>query len=676
MSDPTRFSFRINGISARFDVVEFSATEYISSPFELSLMLTSKDEISFEDAVNQSAVLTILKSEANRYIHGIIDQLVYTEQYADVFIYQARVVPSLWLLYLKHDCRVFQDKSVPDIIQSVLDEHSLNHKLDFRLKRNYPILEFCAQYQESDFDFISRLMEQEGIFYFFEHNRSRSSLVVADSPTGHRPFQEKSSVRYAPEAEENIAADGIFEFQFTRNMHPGKVTLSDYDFKSPNKNLTYQAQADEYQDYEIYLYPGRYKDQRGRTLAGIRLKEEMTFREMAVGNSAFHLFTPGSLFRLTQHEQPKFNRQYLMTAVTHSGHQPSTYPSVGDDLRQPGYFNDFVAIPFSVPFVPARKTPRPRISGPQTAVVTGPAGEEIYTDEYGRVKVQFHWDRIGSNDDKSSAWVRVGQISAGGGFGAMFLPRVGQEVIVDFLEGNPDDPLIIGRVYNGANTPPYSLPDRKTVSTITTSSSKGGGGQNELRFEDKKGSEEIYLHGQRNLTVVVENEKDETIQANDSKSVGNNQSIIIGRNLNETVEGRHLVTVGGSQSETIGTAKQVTIGTALTESIGGKKQVTVGGNKSESVGSRSNISVGSDLAQDIGSNLKINVGRNLSENVGKTRTLAAEKIAVTAKDEIRLKSGKASFVLKKNGDIVISGKNITVKGSGNVVLKGKKLSIN
>ena len=686
----TGFSFRIKGISSRFGVVEFSATEYISSPFEVSLMLTSKDEIPLDDVITRSAVLTISKSNVNRYIHGIIDQFVYTEKSAGAFVYQARVVPAFWLLYLKHDCRVFQDKSVPEIVQSVFIEHPLNHTVEFRLERNYPSLEFCAQYQESDFDFVSRLMEQEGIFYFFEHTRSRYTLVLADSRTGHRLFQEKFSVSYTPDIGENVARDGIFEFQFTRNMHAGKVTLSDYDFKAPNKNLTFQARAKEYQNFEIYLHPGRYKDQQGRTLAKIRLQEEMTFKEMAIGNGAFHRFAPGKLFRLTRHEQAKFNRQFLLTAVTHSGRQPSTFPSVGDKSRLPGYFNDFVAIPYSVPFIPARRTQRPTISGPQTAVVTGPAGEEIYTDEHGRVKVQFHWDRIGRNDENSSAWVRVGQLSAGAGYGAMFLPRVGQEVIVDFLNGDPGCPIIVGRVYNGANIPPYSLPDRKTVSTITTASTKGGGGLNELRFEDKKGSEEIYLHGQRNLTVVVGNEKEQAIQASESKSVGINQTISIGRDLSETIQGKHQISIGGSQSETIGAGKQVSVGANLTEStgthrqvtvgqnqfesIGGKKQVSVGSDKSESVGGRASISIGSDLVQNIGNNLKINVGRNLAENTGKSRTIAAERIVITAKDEIRLKSGKAFISLKKNGNIVIKGKNISVNGSGNINIKGKKLT--
>lgn len=619
----TKLSFSITGINIRFTVVEFSAAEYMSSPFEVDLVLATREEISFAEVVNLPALLTVSKTDGPRYFHGMIDRFAYAGKAEDGLIYETRLVPSFWLLALKHDCRVFQKVSVPEIAKAILAEHQLTNSVDFRLQKDYPTMEFCAQYQESDFNFISRLLEQEGIFYFFEHSRTRHRLVLADNRRSYQPFKEKPSVYYTPDADADTAGEGIYEFQFTQNIHPGKVTLKDYNFQYPGTNLTYQAQADAYQNFEIYHYPGRFKNHYGSTLANIRLQEEMTFKQMAMGNGTYQQFTPGKTFRLYRHEQQQLNRDYLITAVTHSGYQPKSFPRDADKAKMPGYYNDFVAIPSSVTFIPARKSPRPLVNGPQAAVVTGPSGEEIYTDKYGRIKVQFHWDRIGGRDENSSAWVRVSQVWAGDGYGVMFLPRVGQEVIVDFLHGDPSTPIVVGSLYNDSQKPPYALPESKTISTIRSASSKGGPGLNELRFEDKSGAEEIYIHGQKDLTVMIGKDKYQNVGNNETISVGNNRVTAINNNLNETV----------------------------------------GGQKS--------ISVGKDLSQSISKNSQVTIGNNLTETVSKTRKLTAGKIVITAQDEIALKSGKASIIMKKNGDIRISGKNIFVKGGGNVTIKGE-----
>ena len=631
--NPTRFSFQIPGIPARFTVVKFSATESISLPFQLDVKITCKEDIPFEEVLNRPALLTVSKSRFNRYFHGIINRFVYSEKSTDGMVYRARMVPSLWLLSLTQDCRIFQNKSVVDIVQSVLREHSLSQSVEFRLKRTYPSMNFCAQFQESDFDFISRLLEQEGIFYFFEHLKARHTLILADDRSSYLPYQDNASVVYTPAFKETKDQDGIEEFLVTRDMYSGKVTLRDYDFQAPNKNLTYQAQAGANQSYEIYQYPGQYKNGYGRTLAQLRLQEMTTFKEMAVGRGSYHRFTPGKWFRLTRHEQRKFNRQFLLTDITHSGYQPPATRRTKDESRRPGYFNDFVAIPTSARFTPSRSTPQPRINGPQSAVVTGPPGEEIYTDGHGRVKVQFHWVRNGSNDENSSGWVRVSQSWAGAGYGTMFLPRVGEEVIVDFFNGDLRQPVIVGRLYNGEKKPPHSLPSNKTITTVKTASSKGGGGSNELRFEDKKGAEEIYLHAEKDLTIAIENEKEETIGTGELTKVGFNRTTMVGRDLNET--------------------------------IAGSKRISVGVNHSESIAGRVSVSVGKDWNRSIGG--------NLIESVGKSFKLNANKIIFSAKDEINLKTGKASIVLDKSGDIRIKGKSIMITGSGDVVIKGKKV---
>ena len=631
--DPTRFSFQIPGVPARFSVVEFSVTESISLPFQLDVRMTSKEDIPFEQVMNRPALLTVSKARSYRYFHGIINRFVYTEKSKDTMVYQARLVPSLWLLSLTQDCRVFQDKSVVEIVQTILSQHPLSQSVEFRLKRHYPIVEFCAQFQESDVDFISRLLEQEGIFYFFEHSKTKHTLILADDRSSYLSYQDNASVVYTPDPNENPGQDGIEEFLVTRNMYPGKVTLRDYDFQAPNKNLTYQAQAGANQDYEIYHYPGRYKDGYGKTLAQIRLQEMTTFKEMAVGSGSYHRFTPGKWFRLTRHEQRKFNRQFLLTDITHNGYQRPASRRSEDESRRPGYFNDFVAIPTSVRFTPSRTTPQPIIKGPQTAVVIGPPGEEIYTDEYGRVKIQFHWDRSGNKNENSSGWVRVSQSWAGAGYGTMFLPRIGEEVIVDFLNGDLRRPVIVGRLYNGEKTPPHSLPDNKTISTIKSVSSQGGGGSNELRFEDKKGAEEIYLHAEKDLTIAIENDKEETIGTSELTQVGLNRTTMVGRDLNETITG--------------------------------SKRISVGLNHSETIGGRVSVSAGKDWNRSIGG--------NLTEEVSKSCMLSANKIVFSAKEEICLKTGTASIILKKNGDISVKGKSVMITGSGDVVIKGKKV---
>ena len=656
----TKFSFHIPGVRARFSVVEFSATEYISLPFVVEMILTSKEEVSFEEVLNRPALLTVSRARSFRYFHAVVDRFVYTEKNKDERVYQARLVPSVWLLSLKQDCRIFQDKSVPEIVQMLLHENQLSQSLDLRLQRNYPTIEFCAQYQESDFDFISRLLEQEGIFYFFEHSKTKHTLVLADHRSSYQPCQDNASVAYLPDGGDTASQDGITEFQITRNLNSGKVVLKDYNFRFPTKNLPYQAQAGANRNYEIYHYPGRFEDQYGNTLARIRLQEMITFNEVATGSSSQHRFTPGKWFRLTRHEQRSFNRQFLLTAITHNGYQRSNTKLVDDESRLPGYFNDFVAVPASVTFTPARRTPQPQIRGPQTAIVTGPAGKEIYTDNYGRVKVQFHWDRVGNRDEHSSGWVRVSQIWAGADYGAIFLPRVGEEVIVDFLNGDLRRPVIVGRLYNGEKTPPYSLPGKQTISTIKSATINGVDGSNELRFEDKKGVEEIFVHAEKDLTITVENAKAETIGTSELTNVGLNRTTKVGKDLNETIAGHQRISVGIGHSEIIGADKQV--------SVGGNVRVSVGNDMTETIGGRMRVSAGKDCTNSIGG--------NLTETVSKSSRLNAAKIILTAKDEIVLKTGKASITLKKNGDMSIIGKSIDIKGSGNVVIKGKKVLSN
>ena len=702
------FLFEISGTELR--VADFTAHEKISSPYEVNLNLASEDEINFDDVIGKEAFLRIVSDEADRYFHGIINQFMQTGSRGRFSLYQARMVPALWLLSLEQDCRIFQNKNVQDIVKQILQDGGIpSDRFAFRLQNQYQAKEYCVQYRESDLNFVSRLLEEEGIFYFFEHAKDKHLLVCGDSSANYQPIQGEPKVVFRPPDAIVPGEEFVHSFAFSRQIQSGKVTLRDFNFEKPSLDLTAQHQGDSFKKLEVYDYPGEYSEEgRGNKLAEIRLQEAVMFKDTAEGQSVCPRFTPGFAFELSDHERGEFNQEYLLVQALHTGSQPQVLEERAD-VGGSRYSNQFLGIPSSVTIRPERNTPKPIVEGIQTAIVVGPSGEEIYTDEHGRVKVQFHWDREGKKDEKSSCWIRVSQAWAGAGWGAMYIPRIGHEVIVDFVEGDPDRPIITGRVYHGTNNPPYSLPDEKTKSTIKSDSSLGGGGSNEIRFEDKKGEEEIYLHGQKNWTIMIENDKNQdvlnneslTVASNRTKSVGNDQSETIGANKTIQVGANHTETIGANMSVTVASNKSETVGVASNETIGAAKALTIGAGYQVSVGAAMNETVGAAKAEEIGAAKTVAVGANSSENVGANKSVNAgkdvsiqsgKKMALTAgddfaiagdkkgiidiKDQLVIKCGNASISLKKNGDIVIKGKNINVKGSGDIKIKGSKIGEN
>jgi type VI secretion system secreted protein VgrG len=527
-SSEAQFLFDISGKKLR--VADFTAQERISSPFEVSLTLASEDEINFDDVIGKEALLTIVGEEADRYFHGIICQFMQTGSKGNFSLYQARMVPSLWLLSFEKDCRIFQNKSVQDIIHQILQEGGIppNERFEFRLQNQYEPREYCVQYRETDLNFISRLLEEEGIFYFFEHAEDKHLLVFGDSTVNYQPIQGNATISYHPPDTMVPEKEVIHSFIFSRQIHTGKITLKDFDFEKPSLDLTKTDQGNIHQKLEIYDYPGNYiEENAGKKVAQIRLQESILYRDRAEGESGCSRLTPGFTFSLNDHDRGDFNQEYLLTEIVHMGSQPQVFEEQAGGLEF-SYSNSFISIPSSVTFRPERKTIKPVVEGVQTAIVVGPQGEEIYTDKYGRIKVQFHWDREGIKDENSSCWIRVASTFAGGNYGCIFIPRIGQEVIVDFLEGDPDNPIITGRVYNANTMPPYKLPDEKTKSTIKTNSSKGGEGFNEIRFEDNKGEEEIFIHAEKNMDLRVKNDRKEW--------VGNDRHLVVKRDKCEQVE--------------------------------------------------------------------------------------------------------------------------------------------
>lgn len=487
------FTFEAGGVELM--VVSFRVEEKISTPFSAEIQLASEDTIPFDDMVGQVGLLTFETGEGERYLHGIVSRFAQTGVDGRFMLYEADLVPQMALLAFEQDCRIFQNQSVPDIVKEILEDSGITGDLfAFRLQGDYGPREYCVQYRESDLDFISRLLEEEGIFYFFEHSPERHLLVFGNGTVNYQPIDGESRVIFHPGTDMVAEEEAVIALRLSRRICSGKFTLRDFNFEKPSLDLTAGETDQENRKREIYDYPGEYlTTEEGKRLAQVRLQQRVMFKELARGRSVVPRFLPGFTFTLHGHDLDGFNKEYLLTEVVHTGEQPQVLAERAAGAEGTRYHNDFVAIPSAVVLRPEMRTPKPVVEGVQTAIVTGPAGEEIYTDKHGRVKVQFHWDRRGKSDDKSSCWIRVSQLWAGAGWGAMFIPRIGQEVVVDFVEGDPDRPIITGRVYHGTNTPPYDLPDDKTKSTIMSRTTPNGLTANELVMEDKAGATRVVL---------------------------------------------------------------------------------------------------------------------------------------------------------------------------------------
>jgi type VI secretion system secreted protein VgrG len=551
-TNDVRATFSITGLSDTLHVLEFHGEEAISSLFQFRIDLAAEsDSLSFSTILGKPALLTITGEKGPRYVHGMVAAFQQREKARKFTIYHAVVVPKVWKLTQRKDCRIFQkqqdgEKNAKEIVTKVLKEVLSESELEFKLKNNQdpPDREYCVQYRESDWAFVSRLLEEEGICYFFEHSQDKHVLKLRNDYQLHSAIASEEKVPFRAPGHHGISGqEHITRFFLEERLRAGKVTLQDWNFKKPSVNLKSERPRGEDIFREIYDYPGEYTTtDEGGELAQIRLEELRVQWKEAEGDSDCVRLVPGSYFRLTHHDKygASENDKYTITWIRHDGTKSGDLEAGAADTRI-RYENSFRCLPRKVVFRPPRLTPRPFVHGVQTAIVTGPKTEEIYTDEYGRVKVHFHWDRLGKMDENSSCWIRASQAWAGQGWGAVHLPRIGHEVIVDFLEGDPDRPVIVGRVYHGENPPPYSLPSQKTKSTVKSNSSLGGKGYNELRYEDKKGKEEVFLHAQRSFN--------ENILHNMSTSVGGDQSISVSGDQSIHVEGVQTLTVEGKKGE-------------------------------------------------------------------------------------------------------------------------------
>ncbi|PKL96533.1 MAG: type VI secretion system tip protein VgrG [Gammaproteobacteria bacterium HGW-Gammaproteobacteria-8] len=540
-------------------LVDMFGSEKVSGLFEYELTVVSEDEnIDLYSILGEHARVELdLPGGGKRYFAGHVCSFTFSSFRDNFAEYRILLRPWMWMLTRASNNRIFQGDTVPDIIKAVCQDHGFTD-IDKRLTRSYAARNYCVQYRESDFDFISRLMEEEGIYYFFEHEEGKHTLILADDISAHETFGKYDIVPwYPPDAHDHRERESLADWSMSRGIRSGSVTLRDFDFTKPGADLNVMsrmAKPHAHAKYERYEYPGGYTAVRsGEDLSRLRLEEHQTDHEVLSGHGNARGLIPGFLFTLELFPREDQNREYLILEVTHRLHQGGFDSGGVDEGSGLEYDCSINAMPSNEPYRPPRITPAPLMHGPQTAIVVGESGEDIWTNEYGQVKVQFHWNRNRQRNQNSSCWVRVAQIWAGKQWGAQFLPRIGQEVVVDFLEGDPDRPIIIGSVYNGDNKPPYDLPANATQSGIKSRSSKSGTRDNfnEIRFEDKKGSEQLYIHAEKNMDTRVENCQTSSVDVNRTVTIGKDDKETVKGNRERKVDGKEDVTVIKDWTQTV-----------------------------------------------------------------------------------------------------------------------------
>ncbi len=508
----------------------FDGGEALSELFEFRIeAMSTEANIDFNAALGKSVTVDSKAADGkDRYFNGLLAEARWAGQRENLYAYQLVIRPWLWLLSLTSDCRIFSQKSPRDIVKQVFTDRGFS---DFRdeTKSSYPTLEYCVQYRETDFVFVSRLMEQYGIYYFFEYEDGKHTLVLADMKASHKPDPDLSSAPFLPTTEGGGRQQQHFEaWARGRAVESGSFKLNDYDYNKPGANLL--ADSDKPGGYahdsmEMYDYPGEYVDRSvGTTLAKVEAEAAQSLDDRRTGTGSTLSLFPGALVTLTKHPVGAENQEYLVVGCSHFFHAQS-YRSSGGGSQEASYLGNFEFTPSSRQFRAELLTKRPHVPGVQSALVVGKQGEEIDVDEQGRICVQFYWDR----KKKASRRVRVAQIWAGKNRGAAFLPRIGDEVLITYEDGDPDRPVVVGSVYNGANTIPMHLPDKKTRSGILTKSSKNSTGYNMLLFDDTAGDEHIKLRAQKALMFKSLGDETRVIYGSQTETVGGEETINVGQ---------------------------------------------------------------------------------------------------------------------------------------------------
>ncbi len=623
--------------------------------FRLDLLAPAKNSITAKQLLKQPVAVSILsEGDRIRYFHGIVSRLSAGGREERFQHFQAEVVPWLWLLSQRSDCRIFQNKSVPEILKAVFDAAGFKDYKD-NTKGDHISLDYCTQYRETDINFVSRLMEQDGIFYFFEHAKDKHTLIFADDASVFGDIPSPNEVLYEAEGGMGEREDVVTHWTGEGEIRPRKYVLRDHNFQLPSKDLEVSLGDG---DLEMYDYPGEYAQRfnapdarlgqvqsEGEKLDRIRLEEEELPGRIFEGSSSCRQFVSGCKFKLKKHF--KSRGEYVLTSLSYSAGQNPDYIS---GRASAPYQNSFVCVRSDAKIRPRRLTPKPVVSGPQTAVVTVKSGEESFLDKYGRVHVQFFWDRLGKKDENSSCWIRVSQPWAGASWGAHFWPRIGHEVVVQFLEGDPDRPLVTGSVYNADNMPPYELPANYTRSGVITRSSKNGATKNfnEIRLEDKTGSEQFFMNAEKDMDQRVENDAREY--------VGNNRHLIVHVNQQELVEGDKHGHVKGNHFEKIETDMSLQIGGKQMEKITSDKSVEVDGDHKEKIGGSVSLQVGQSRDEKIGTNHAMEAGQVIHLKGGM-------KVIIEAGMQLSL-IGSGGFVDIGPAGVTIQGTMVLINSGG------------
>ncbi|MBU2961475.1 type VI secretion system tip protein VgrG [Citreicella sp. C3M06] len=742
---PARIATLETPIALPEDSLKFAALsgfDEISRCFEFRVSALCQDDLVLApDILGRECCVTALTNEEDdgqiRYFSGICDSLSFDGNDEDEqFRYTLVLRPALALLDKTRDNRIFQEMSVPDIVSALLDQHGITN-YELRLSGSYEPRVYCVQYGETTLNFIQRLLEHEGIFYFHEFDDLAHKLILCDDLGALEPHSDVSDIRFEPNAAAQLRGEGVItKWQGVTSVRPGIMTQTDYDFEKPSADLMarHDARAGHPNDgFERYDYPGHYlKTGRGDALTDLRWQEGQRDSHLALAESSASLPAAGHTITLFDHPRMPENGLYVLLRADYALWDDQ-YASGRMDRDETGFVASWRLVPEHSQWRPRLRAPRPVMRGPQTAQVVGPAGEEIYTDAYSRVKVQFHWDREGQRDENASCWVRVSAAWAGSGWGFIQIPRIGQEVIVDFLEGDPDQPIITGRVYNAEQMPPYELPAEATKSGWKSNSSKGGGGWNELMFEDMKGSELVYFQAEKDHDELVKNNetrhigndwsedvvhdatqwvghnRDETvdncktthvkvdrtvnIDHDDTETVGNNraltvgvnETIAIGVNSTETIGANHTQTVGANQTVTV-KANRIdvvamnetrSVGMAQANTIGLTRSVAVGVDQSHDIGNSDSTSVGQDQALTVGKDQSVSVGENRSLSVGKDSSVSVgENFTMSIGKSGGMEIGKDFTITAEDSLTLKCGKaKIVMKKDGTISIEGKDITL-
>ncbi len=679
-------------------LIRLEGEEAFNTPSRFTLeMLSQQESIDPAQIVGQNVTCAVHDADDQpRFFNGYVARFGYCGTNDRLHLYRAEIVPWLWFLGKRSNCRIFQQKTIPQIVQEVFEDAGFRDFDASGLTEAYPSLEYCVQYRETDLAFVSRLLERAGVFYYIHHQNGKHTVVLGDDTSAYKPARE-SRVDLASTLSGIQLTDQIYRWEHHYTFYSGKLAHTDYNFKDPRRDLRSTVSSPlpipHAASYELFDYPGGYDDRAaGDRLANQRIEREEADYEIVFAQSMCRTFGPGLTFTMARHHNPaESNRSYVVRSIKHIAELPGAYVS-GAETGKLDYQNEFECMPDAAVFRPAHHTPLPA-AGPQTARVVGPDGEEIYTDEFGRVKVKFHWDRYSKGDENSSCWIRVSQPWAGAGWGGIMIPRIGEEVLVGFEEGDPDRPLITGRVYNAVQKVPYDLPANKTVSTIKTRSSQEGDATNfnEIKLDDKKGHELFYVQAEKDRQVLVKNNNTETVNAeetisvgaNRSKSVAENETTSIGANRTETVGADESITIAANRTESVGANETITIAANRTESVGANETVTIAANQTNTVGANNSNQIGANQVNLIGQFRTSTIGLIDNVNAGLIQnTNAGLVISINAGVQITLKAPGGTISIKPDGididgkKVTINGKKIDIEASGKATVKGSPVHIN